>query len=565
MLTCRNLLIYLEPTLQRRLLPLFHYSLNPNGFLWLGSSESASGLPELFDVQDAKYKLYSKRPAATQPLAFPIAGPRWGDPLAAEKPRRPAQPGANVGVDVQREADRLALARYAPPSVVVSAALEILQFRGDTGPYLTPAPGKPSNHLLKMAREGLLVGLRGAVQRALREGKTVREQGLSVKANGATRQVNLEIQLVPGGPSNERCLLVTFEDAESAASPPALRARSAKAKPMRRDEAERRVTGLTQELAATREYLQSLVEQHEGSNEELQSANEEIQSTNEELQSVNEELQTSKEEIQSTNEELTTVNEELRNRNELLAEANADLANFLASTNLGLVVVGRDLRLRRFTSQAERLFSLIPADVGRPIADLRLALDVKDLESSLSEVIRSEAVREEEVQDKNGQWYSLRLRPYRALDNKVDGVVIVLVDIDAQKRAQASIEESERRFRLLADNAPVLIWVNDITGRSYVNRTYIEFLGVGESEVTGSDWSKFVHQDDRAAYMSAYGAAVEHRAVFQAKFRLRRADGEYRWMNSVGVPRLGDGGRVIWSGTSGPPTTSTTSFGRKKP
>ena len=260
---------------------------------------------------------------------------------------------------------------------------------------------------------------------------------------------------------------------------------------MRRDEAERRVTGLTQELAATREYLQSLVEQHEGSNEELQSANEEIQ---------------------STNEELTTVNEELRNRNELLAEANADLANFLASTNLGLVVVGRDLRLRRFTSQAEKLLSLIPADVGRPIADLRLALDVKDLESSLSEVIRSEAVQEEEVQDKNGQWYSLRLRPYRAVDNKVDGVVIVLVDIDAQKRAQASIEESERRFRLLADNAPVLIWVNDITGRSYVNRTYIEFLGVGESEVTGSDWSQFVHPDDRAAYLSAYGAAVEHRA-----------------------------------------------------
>jgi PAS domain S-box-containing protein len=392
-----------------------------------------------------------------------------------------------------------------------------------------------------MAREGLLVGLRGAVQRALREGKTVREQGLNVKANGVTRQVNLEIQPVPGGPTNERCLLVTFEDGESSAGHARARTRSAEAKPMRRDEAQRRVIGLTQELAATREYLQSLVEQHEGSNEELQSANEEIQSTNEELQSVNEELQTSKEEIQSTNEELTTVNEELRNRNELLGEANADLANFLASTNLGLVVVGRDLRLRRFTSRAEKLFSLIPADVGRPIADLRLALDVHDLESSLSEVIRSEGAREEEVQDKNGQWYSLRLRPYRTIDNKVDGVVIVLVDIDAQKRAQAAIEESEQRFRLLADNAPVLIWVNDVNGRTYVNRTYREFLGVGEAEATGPDWSKFVHPDDRAAFTSANLAAVEHQAVFRAKFRLRRADGEYRWMNSVGVPRLGDG------------------------
>jgi len=541
LLTCRNLLIYLEPTLQRRLLPLFHYSLTPNGFLWLGSSESAAGLPELFEVQDAKHKIYSKKPAAAHTPSFPIAGQRWGEPLAAEKSRRSSQPGPTVALDLQREADRLALARYAPPSVLVDATLEILQFRGDTGPYLTPAPGKPSTNLLKMAREGLLVGLRGAIQQALHEGKTVREQGLTVEANGVTRQVNLEIQPVPAGPSNERCLLVTFEEAESSARHSTVPARTAKPKPMRRDDAERRVAGLTQELTATREYLQSIVEQHEGSNEELQSANEEIQSTNEELQSVNEELQTSKEEIQSTNEELTTVNEELRNRNELLAEANADLANFLASTNLGLVVVGRDLRVRRFTSQAEKLFSLIPADVGRPIADLRLALDVKDLESNLSEVIRSEAAREEEVQDKNGQWYSLRLRPYRSLDNKVDGVVIVLVDIDAQKRAQASIEESERRFRLLADNAPVLIWVNDLTGPSYVNRTYVEFLGARESEIIGADWSKFVHPDDRAAYVSAYGAAVDHRTVFQAKFRLRRADGEYRWMNSVGVPRLGDG------------------------
>src|SRR5262249_51699697 len=252
---------------------------------------------------------------------------------------------------------------------------------------------------------GLLIGLRSLAQRAVRDGGVVREEGLRVRSNGGTRAVDLEMIPVPAGSTGERCFLVIFEEPTPTAARVAARQPAPTVTPAQRGEAEKEVTKLTQELAATREYLQSLVEQQEAANEELQSANEEIQSTNEELQSVNEELQTSKEEIQSTNEELSTVNEELRNRNELLAEANDDLANFLASTHLGLVVIGRDFRLRRFTAHAEKLFNLIASDVGRPIGDLRLAVDVDDLEAKLNDVMRSDAAREYEVRDKSGHWY----------------------------------------------------------------------------------------------------------------------------------------------------------------
>src|SRR5262249_14398968 len=270
-----------------------------------------------------------------------------------------------------------------------------------------------------------------------------------------------------GGAGSDAAYLVLFEEPanrlEARARALAAEATAAAEKLPPAGEAGAKETArLRQELEATREYLQSVIEQQEAANEELQSANEEIQSANEELQSINEELETSKEEIQSANEELATVNDELQNRNLELSQSNNDLTNLLGSVNLAIVMLGPDLRIRRFTPPAEKLLNLIHADVGRPLRDLKLGIDVPKLEAMIGEVIETVATRELEVQDRSGRWYSLRVRPYRTTDNKIDGAVLVLVDIDSLKRAEQSLRESEQRFEMLADSAPVLIWVKDL-------------------------------------------------------------------------------------------------------
>ena len=432
---CRNVLIYIEQRLQKRLLPVLHYALKPRAFLMLGASETIGSYRELFDLEDSKTKLYSKRAdrakidALLAATDYPLVrGAQDKRPLAARSAPR------DVQADLQREADRVLMSRYAPAGVLVNADLEVLQFRGDTGEYLRPAPGKASLNLLKMAREGLMVSLQSALHRAKKESASAREEGVQVKSNGGIYEVDVVVIPVKGEIASESYFLVLFEDR---AQPRAVTAERREPEPaLPAEDKDRQLLRLTQELAATREYLQSVIEQQEAANEELQSANEEVQSANEELQSINEELETSKEEVQSSNEELATVNEELHNRNEELNRVNNDLTNLLMSVQMPIIMVWQDLRIRRFTPVAERLLNLIPADVGRPIGDIKLNLDVPDLTELVREVIDSVSVRELEVRDKAGRWHSLRIRPYRTMDNKIDGAVIVLVDIHDLKQSQ---------------------------------------------------------------------------------------------------------------------------------
>src|SRR5262249_26389472 len=352
---------------------------------------------------------------------------------------------------MQKEADRILLTRYAPAGVLINADLEILQFRGETSPYLAPAPGRASLNLLKMVREGLLVAVRGAVHKAKREEAPVREESLQVESNGGYRDVDVDVIPVKANAAKEGCFLVLFEEpgrkGEGAApAEPSHRgkktARQEPRPPESPEDTDRQNARLTQELTATREYLQSVIEQQEAANEELQSANEEVQSANEELQSINEELETSKEEIQSSNEELVTVNDEQQNRNAELHQSNNDLTNLLSSVQMAIVMLGPDLRIRRFTPMAEKTFNLIRTDVGRPISDIKLNIDVPDLEQLVVQVIDTVSAKEQEVHDKQGRWYSLRIRPYRTLDNKIDGAVLVLLDVDNLKRAEAVIQEA---------------------------------------------------------------------------------------------------------------------------
>jgi two-component system CheB/CheR fusion protein len=316
--------------------------------------------------------------------------------------------------------------------------MTVLQFRGRTAPYLEPAPGMASLDLFRMLREGLLAEVRSATVQAKTENVTVVRDGLRVIEGGVSRTIRVEVIPFKVPPSGVRFFLVLFQESlpgDKAAGPPAAPAEEP-------SDADRQVAQLQQEIGALREYLQSVIEEQESTNEELKSANEEILSANEELQSTNEELQTAKEEAQSANEELATVNDELRHRNVELGRVNNDLVNLLGGVNIPIVMVTRDLRVRRFTPLAEKSFNLIPPDVGRPISDIKPNLDIADLPKLIAAVIDTLTPYEGEVRDTAGHWYLLRIRPYVTLDKIIDGASIVLLDIDSIRRQLEKMKQS---------------------------------------------------------------------------------------------------------------------------
>jgi two-component system CheB/CheR fusion protein len=444
--SCRNVLIYMDAALQRRILPILHYSLNPGGALFLGSSETVGPFNDLFDTVDAKHRLFSKKLAsAVVPMDFtPFTG-------AGRVIRRYGREegGAPLwsALDVQREADRIVLSRYAPVGVVIDEAMTVLQFRGRTAPYLEPAPGMASLDLLRMLREGLLAEVRAAINQARAENATVLKEGLAVIEQDELRLVKVEVIPFKLPTAGVRFFLVLFGDKERLEGAPAVALERHPSVP-----AEQQTQQLQQEIGALREYLQSVIEEQESTNEELKSANEEILSANEELQSTNEELQTAKEEAQSANEELATVNEELRHRNAELARVNNDLVNLLSGVNIPIVMVSRDLRIRRFTPMAEKVLNLIPTDMGRPISDIKPNLPETDLGQLITGVIDSLTPLEREVHDREGHWYSLRIRPYVTLDNIIDGASVVLLDIDSIKKALEQLRGAQGQ--VMGDGAP---------------------------------------------------------------------------------------------------------------
>ena len=496
LITCRNLLIYLEPSLQKKLMPTFHYALKPDGVLFLGASESVGGFAELFGTVDKKQKIFSKKAAPTQAFHLPLRKAGGERPLPGKAPRAASLPERKPGgpapafrseLNAEREADRVTLNQFAPPAVLINADLQILQFRGATGAYLEPPTGKASFDLLKMARDGLMLSLRATINQAKHENKTARKENVPFTQNGRTRTVNVEV--VPLKNLKERCFLVLFEDAEKPgqAAPPEART-GAQPRPSRASQRleSSRVAGLEQDLAEARDYLHSVEEQQEAANEELQASNEEGQSANEELQSLNEELETSKEELESSNEELTTVNEEMGNRNLELNRLNSDLTNFQTSTMLVIVLLGRDLTVRRFSAQAEKQFGLQTPDLGRPLTSVRHNLDLPELGTLVATVITSAQECEREVRDRDGRWYTLRVRPYLTLDNKVDGAVLVLVDITASKEAAQEIIRTRDFAEAIIGSMrdPLLILDHDLSVRK-ANDAFLTTFKVAFAELAG--------------------------------------------------------------------------------
>ena len=432
LISCRNVMIYMSQVLQKRILPLFHYALNPGGILFLGSSETVGGFGELFVPLDKRNKIYTKK-TMQSPVPLDFVARFHADQeirVNAEAPKT---------LDLQKIGEQMLLYRYSPPSVIVNDRLEIVQFFGQTGPFLDPLPGDATLNLLRMVKTGLHLELRTAFQKAKRD-SAVRKDGVLVQEDGGLKTVNFEISPIKNIPSGERYYLVVFEEANRSIieEPKKNKTQAPATKTGKREMSQLELENkrLKEELDASREYLQSIIEEQRTTNEELRSANEEIQSSNEELQSINEELETAKEELQSTNEELTTVNEELQNRNEELSKVNSDLSNLLSSVNIPIIMLGNDFRIRRFTPMAEKVMNLIPSDVGRPITDVKPNVKTPDLRKAIQRTIDSLEIQEFRVEDHEGRWYSMRIRPYRTLDNKIDGVVIVLLDIDT-RRAKA--------------------------------------------------------------------------------------------------------------------------------
>jgi len=479
LILCRNVLIYLNLALQRRLMNFFHYALKPSGFLMLGHAETIGPHVELFELTDKKHRVYRKKLTTVRHKAgFPVEYV-----VAPTQGLTRGEAGRETGRILQREVDNLMLDRYAPPGVVVDPAMQIVQFRGQTGPYLEAAPGEASLNLMRMTREGLVHGLRRALNEARERRAPVRKGGLRVKSNDHWRDVSVEV--VPLTVGGKMHFLVLFdEEPEKRRSP----GRRAPGKADGRSREGPQVDELERELAANREHLQSTVQELEAANEELQSANEEALSSNEELQSTNEELDTAKEELQSSNEELNTVNEELHARNEELSRVNSDLMNLLASVQIAIVIVTRDLRIRHFTPMAEKMLNLIPGDVGRPIGNIRPNIDCPDLEQLCAQAVDTMTVYERDVQDLRGRWFALRVRPYKNLENRIDGAVLTLFDIDSA-RAQvfaSAIVETVREPLVVLDAGLRVKTVNPAfcqtfrVSRAETEQRFIYHLGSGE-------------------------------------------------------------------------------------
>lgn len=437
LISCRNLMIYFGPMLQKKVLPILHYALNPTGYLMLGKSESIGEFANLYSLVDKNSRIYSKKTSSSE---MHFNGERGHVREKAAVKKKVEEPAAG-GADIQKEADGIILNRYSPSGLVVNEDMDILQFRGNISPYLKPRPGKASLNVMKMAGESLAMELRVLIRQASGENAAVRKEGIKVRHNGVVSTISIEVTAFQPRDSPARLFLVIFEDTVVPTVRDSKKAGKAPAKAKGRPQ-ENQVVSLARELAATQQHLKSIVAEHEASTEELKALNEEVQSSNEELQSINEELETSKEELQSTNEELSTVNDELQNRNEEITQSNNDLVNVLSGVDIPILLIGNKLQIRRFNASAGKALNLIATDIGRPISDIRPNINVPDLDRMILEVVDSLTIREQEVQDTQGRWYAMTIRPYKTVDNRIDGAIMTLEDINELKVGMLRIQEA---------------------------------------------------------------------------------------------------------------------------
>ena len=490
LVSCRNVLIYLGPALQRHVIATFHFALQPHGYLMLGRSETLLDSPDFFSLSNKVHKFYERKATHAD-----VSVELMGRGFAQEQPRRPvpAPFGAKdraVDGELEKTAERIVLSEYGPAWVVVNKSLDIIHSRGDTSPYLQLAPGRATFALLKMAREGLRGELRKLLARAKSEPGPVQSPVLQEKHGEQIRRIRMEVRRMDGAAAQTSSFLVLFFASRNAAIAP-------KQNKIARDSASGSER-LKRELALTSQRLQSIIDERDAANQDLTTANEEIQSSNEELQSINEELETSKEELQAGNEELNTVNDELQNRNHELSRLTDDLANLLSSAAMPILMLDNELRIRRITPPTERLLNIRSSDIGRPIGDIRMRLSMDDLEPMIRRVIETLIPEEIEIQDREETWHALRIRPYRTADNRIEGAVLVLVDIDQVRRARMAANAARAFAESVVESVetPLLVLHGDLRVRM-TNRAFLQFYRLQPEdvenrvlfEINGEQWN----------------------------------------------------------------------------
>ena len=436
------MLIYLEAETQRDVFPLFHFALRPGGFLFLGGAESASQFSDLFRPVDKHFRLYQRRDHAPRPQRLPLPNLSSGFRLV---PRSLPSHPSDMGRAIRSSADSAILERFAPAHVVINQEGEIIHFSANTGRFLEPAAGQPTRSLLALAKRGLRLDLRTAMQESLQTRRMVSRQALDSERIGVPGRVSITIEPLPDADPSEPLFLVVFHEADAPEAPPVPKEGSAEAA----------AAAAERELRDTRDRLQTLIEEYETAVEELRASNEELVSVNEELQSANEELETSKEEQQSVNEELQTVNQELQSKVEELDRANSDMRNLFDASSPATIILNRDLVIRGFTPAVKGLFNLLPSDRGRPLQDIAGALDTAPLLADARAVLEGAKPAERRLSSRdNSAHFLLRSQPYLDADGKADGALLTLLDVtrlveavEAREHQKILVNELNHRVR----------------------------------------------------------------------------------------------------------------------
>jgi two-component system CheB/CheR fusion protein len=458
LISCRNVLIYMDHVLQKKILPIFQYSLIDRGILLLGTSESIGEFAGAFSPIDTKWKIYKRKGISHRPAEFP----RFPDRLLTGQTGKAITP---TGAGFRTLGERVIAQSFAPPSVLVNEKFDVLYSYGSIDRYLALSTGEASLNLLHIAREGLRHKLGPALAQALKDGMPVTCEKVRILSESGVRTIDLVVQPIIEPGETQRMMMVVFKENSETEAIVRKTKKISKTAPRKAE-----IETLEQELKTTKEYLQNTIE-------ELQTANEEFQSTNEELQSTNEELETSKEELQSTNEELVTVNSELQHKVDQLTETSNDVNNLLASTDIASIFLDTDLRIRRFTPAMAKIFRLLDTDIGRSIRDITSTIVSYNIYEAAGEVLASLTRKEVEVRNENDQWFSLRILPYRTMDNTIDGIVITLTDISDLRRASRELEEA----KLLAEgivqtiHEPFVVLNGDLIVRSANDSFYSQF------------------------------------------------------------------------------------------
>ena len=547
LLSCRNLLIYLEGEQQDRLMPSFHYALHADGVLFLSTSESINNHPELFAALDRKWKFYRAKASAPRSVGVIRNELNW-TPMQPIDTTVTAASGTPRTAGIAELSNRALLQAFAPASVTTDSQGNILYVHGDAGNYLRPPPGPINTQVVEMARPGLQLELRAALLAAATLAKPTLNREVTLAGDdGSSRTVSLSVRPLPGQAANgENLLLVSFQDVAGPTKAAARRARRKRGLEPAETDAQR-VGELEREVANARENLQCTIEAQQASNEELKSANEELQSTNEELQSTNEELETSKEELQSLNEEVLTVNGELNAKVEQLSGIQNDMKNLLDNINTGTLFLDHQLTIRRYTREALKIYPLIASDIGRPLADIQSNFDSQSLLPELQEVLDTLVPKEREVRTAGGKWYLARIQPYRTLDNVIEGVVLTFTEVTDFKRLSDAVARNEAILATAQEIARLGSWELDVdSGMAHWSDEMFKLFGypVSRQPMALEDLLKTLSADDRARVTAEMHNAVANGTPYDVTCRIVRQDGSPREIRMRALPMPDASGRI---------------------